>query len=448
MAARACPIGSTAARHVGAPTFDSRQGSLFVPQADGCPRVAKIVLPLMWTFANLACSPRRARVRQTPLACVPLTILLASLAACHRGGAGFEPCVVLVANQQSNSVAVVDLGALRVVRSIAVAPGPAQVVARPHTHQVYAVSPAGSVTVIGYPRLRVLATLHVGRSAASLVFSADGERLYALDPESGEVVFGNGPDGQTPRESGRVRLGGELAGLALAPRASGGRGGPEDILLVTDRAAGRVWLLGGESRQVLGSVEVGKGAGPVVALPDGSRAFVADAAENQVSAVDVAARRVLAHLELASRPSGLLLKPDGGELFVLSADSALLTIVDAFHDEVEQTLPAGRGAISGTFRRDATVLYLANSGDGSVTALDIQTRTVLDSTRAGAEPRALALTPDERYLVVADAASASVAILRAAVASSSSARSALVTTIPVGPRPVDLAVLDWRWEEE
>jgi DNA-binding beta-propeller fold protein YncE len=58
------------------------------------------------------------------------------------------------------------------------------------------------------------------------------------------------------------------------------------------------------------------------------------------------------------------------------------------------------------------------------------------ATHTGTEPRALALTPDERFLVIADSATSSLAILR-------TDRSALVTTIPVAARPVDVVVPDW-----
>jgi hypothetical protein len=49
------------------------------------------------------------------------------------------------------------------------------------------------------------------------------------------------------------------------------------------------------------------------------------------------------------------------------------------------------------------------------------------------------LTPDERFLAVADSASASLAVLRAD-------RAALLTTIPVGSRPVDVVITDWLWQ--
>ena len=114
--------------------------------------------------------------------------------------------------------------------------------------------------------------------------------------------------------------------------------------------------------------------------------------------------------------------------------------MDAFHDNVEQTFPLGRDPVAGVFRQDMSVLYIANAGDGSVLALDVQNREVLASTHVGMEPRALALTPDERLLVVADRAASSLAILHADPTSLSNDRSVLITTVPVGASPVDVVV--------
>src|SRR2546427_510234 len=126
---------------------------------------------------------------------------------------------------------------------------------------------------------------------------------------------------------------------------------------------------------------------------------------------------------------------------------------DAFHNNVELSLTTGREPSSAVIRRNQSVLYIANAGDGSVTALEVENRIVLSSTHAGTEPRSLALTPDERYLVVADAGSSDVAILRTDVTDAPplgptpTSRTALITTVPVGARPVDVVVPDWLWKE-
>ena len=58
------------------------------------------------------------------------------------------------------------------------------------------------------------------------------------------------------------------------------------------------------------------------------------------------------------------------------------------------------------------------------------------------EPRALALTPDQRLLAVVDRAASSLQILQADAASLSNDRSVLITAVPVGASPVDVVIPD------
>ena len=84
------------------------------------------------------------------------------------------------------------------------------------------------------------------------------------------------------------------------------------------------------------------------------------------------------------------MKPDGGEIFVFSARDSTLTILDAFHDNVEQTLTTVREPVAAVLSRDASVLYIASAADGNVIALDAPNRRARfnprgrDAQRAGA----------------------------------------------------------------
>ena len=113
-----------------------------------------------------------------------------------------------------------------------------------------------------------------------------------------------------------------------------------------------------------------------------------------------------------------------------------MVILDATQDNVEQNYPTGHKPLAGVFQQNPLVLYIANAGDGSVMALDVQNRTLLASVHVGIEPRAMALTPDERFLVVADTAASTVAVLRTNPPT-------LLTTFPVGADPVDVVVPGW-----
>jgi DNA-binding beta-propeller fold protein YncE len=284
----------------------------------------------------------------------------------------------------------------------------------------------------------------VGKSAKDLTFSPDGHAAYVLNPADHEVVFlecegaaGISPEEAIPKVTFRLRLSDTLSDLALSPDGK--------TLVAASSSPSQITFISSQTRQPLGAAEVGQSPGPMVILPDNSKVFVADTGEEKISVADIGSRKLLSHIEMGARPTTLLLKPDGGEVFVLTAQSSTLIIVDASLDNVEQTFPLGRDAVAGVFRRDSSVLYIANAGDGSVLALDVQNRVVLASTHVGMEPRALALTPDpdQRLLVVADRAASSLAILHADPTSLSIDRPALITTVPIGAAPVDVVIPDF-----
>lgn len=342
-------------------------------------------------------------------------------------------------NHQSATVTAVNLADFRVVVSLPVASQPDRVLLRPGTRQLYIVSDLGKLTVAAFPRLHVVGTLDVGRSATAPAFSRDGRSAYMLDAADREVVFldcgantGDAANNEIPNVAFRLHLEGKLADLSLSPDGK--------TLVVSSSSPDQLTFISTGNRSKLGSVTVGAAPGPMGILPDSSKVFVADTGEEKISVADIANRRLLLNIEIGNRPTALLVKPDGGEIYILAAASSMLIIADAFHDNVEQTFPLGRNPVTGLFSRDMNILYIANAGDGSVLALNVPDRQVLAWTHFGMEPRAMALTPDQRLLVVADRAASSLAILHADLASLSNERSALITAITVGGQPVDVVV--------
>jgi YVTN family beta-propeller protein len=319
-----------------------------------------------------------------------------------------------------------------------VAPEPVQVLARPGARELLVLSRSGTVNVIAYPELHATA-IRVGSPVANLVITADGSLAAASDTQ-GEIIL---IDCVHRIITGRLKSGGDVSALAFSPNGK--------TLVAADQAHDLLVFVDVVSRAVLGDTLVGKSPGAIVILPDGSKLFVADTGEPKISAVDLTTRQVLSDIDVASPPTRLVLKSDGGELIALCRDSAALAILDTFHDDVESEMPAGINPVAAVTTRDSTRLYVANGGDGTVQAIDLENRSqpgsVL-STRAGTAPSALALTPDERFLVVADSAGSSLAVLGTAPLSAKSAKVAsvpmpLITTISVGARPADVIVPDW-----
>lgn len=439
-----------------------------------------------------------ARVRFPSFPRRSLAFLLATLTltlSCRRHAAPPTPYLAFVANRDSNTVAVVDLSAFRLLRQIPVERRPTQLATRPGHQEIWVASEQeNTVSIVRFPQLDVVATIPLESQAApqalpsspapisaavrKLVFSPDGQYAFVLSRTNRSVIV---VDCRARKELDRIELKGE-GSAAFGTGRHPKRGSKKDVakpaaieaetaddlsqarapselgltpdgqtLIVAVPASDQLYFIDARSRKLTGSVKVGKQPAHLGILPDGSKVFVADTGEQKISAVDVASRQVLSHIEISTDPGPLLVKPDGGEIFVLSPSSTLV-IVDAFHDNVEQNFPLGREPVAAAMKRDQSVLYVASGGDGSVMAIDVQTRRPLSSTQAGASVSSLALTPDERFLLVADLSTSSLAVLRTDLADDPASgpthkgRSAVVTTIAVGSHPVAVVVPDWKWE--
>jgi YVTN family beta-propeller protein len=396
-------------------------------------RHMRLPFPRSSRIPTIATCSRRLtrRASRTEWSAVSLMIGLAllALAACHQKEPPPRPYLAFAVNNQSQSVAVVDLAAPRVIRSIPVEPLPEKAMQRPGHKEIYVTSQSGKLSVIEFPALTVAHTIDVGQSAGDVTFSPDGDHAYVLEPKAGQIVF---LDCNTRKETGRVSLVPNLAHMAITPDGK--------TLIASDPAGNQLILVDTETQTVLGNVKVGKGPGPLAVSLDSSAVFVADTGDEKISAAEISSRTILAHIETGSRPNGLVLKPDGGELFVLSDEASTLTIVDAAHNNVEQVLPTGRNPVATVFKRDSSVMYLATEADGFVTAFDLVNRAVEGTVHAGVSPQALALTPDERFLAVVDSATGSLAILSPAPLS-------LVTVLPVGSNPTDVIIPGWEWND-
>jgi YVTN family beta-propeller protein len=186
---------------------------------------------------------------------------------------------------------------------------------------------------------------------------------------------------------------------------------------------------------------------PVVALPedvavmgDSSLAFVLSRTEPRLSVVDLRRGVLLTNLQLAGKPSEMLLKPDGGELYVISPESHGLQAINTWTHEVGDYVLLGSAPTHGALFPDASEMFVTDTAAGRVAPLDINNRKVGRPISAGQAPEALRFDsndPDVKpnLLLVVNQGSGDLAVIGLRAGSES-----LLTLIPVGTRPRDLAV--------
>lgn len=357
---------------------------------------------------------------------------LAGLTGCRpRRGSGF-PGYALVADAEGGAVAAVDLTAFSLVRQIPLEANPVQVVAgSQHATGYVLASEPGSVFRIDARQLRTSGRLRLPQRLLEMSLSPRGEWLWLLAGDPAQLLC---VDPDRLQVTGRVPLPAEPAGFDLAADGS---------LAAVTHPGGSVSLVELPSLKLRRVAAVGESAGAVAFRRDGQLALVADPRRKTVAAVRTGDGRVLTSLQLAVRPRRFRFKTDGGELFITGDGMDAVVIVNPYRTEVAETVLAGREPGAMAFSRSPEYLFVANTPSGDVTVLDPETRRVIAVTAVGEEPHFVAVTPDDGYALILNRRSGTLAVIRPASVVRSRQRGApLYTTIPVGSRPVSLAVVE------
>ncbi len=138
----------------------------------------------------------------------------------------------------------------------------------------------------------------------------------------------------------------------------------------------------------------------------------------------------------------MILKPDGGELYVISPESHGLQVINTESHEVGDFVVLGDTPTRAILSADAGILYVTDATANRVTAVDINSRRVIRTINgrellisAGQTPDAIRFDPEENLLLVVNKGSSDLSVIRARLGEQS-----LLTMIPVGDRPQELAV--------
>jgi YVTN family beta-propeller protein len=340
-----------------------------------------------------------------------------------------------ISNGGSNTVTVLDVVNMRQDRVIAVGAEPSGLAVNPRRNEVYVVnSGSGTVTVINAETNTVAATIRVQRRPSSIDVDAQGDRAYVANSGSNNVSV---LDLGLRREIGVIGAG-EAPGRARI--ANDG-----NTLVITNHDSGSVSIADVRSLKVRSSFNQCPGATDVILLPDSSKAFVTCSGGHQIMVIGLAhstgsdARPsdvLLAFLDVGKTPVHLALKPDGGEAFVSNYDSDTISELTTSSNEVGGSYLVGTRPIRGLVSADNSLLYVSDFGAGRVSVYGIDDGKVIPpGVRVGEGPDALAFSASGRFLLVVDAQSGDIAVVR-----TSTNPASLLTLFPAGRAPNDIVV--------
>lgn len=351
-------------------------------------------------------------------------------------GSGFAG-YALIATSGENSVAVVDLTAFRLARSISVGAPPTAILPGGPANHTFVLTPStGSVHVID-PNLQVIRTRKLDDELTQIRISPDGARLLAISAASRELIEA---DSISLRVLRRHKLVSEPVDLDVAADRYA-------AVSLGQHAAVELFHLDSGQRRSAG---MSGRVGAIRFRGDGQQLLVADLHDQGLTALTVPALDAIAELPLAMRPENLCFNSDQGQLFVSGAGMDGVAIVFPYSPLiVEQTVLAGRDPGIMTCSETPPLLFVGSNSGSDVCILSIDTRKVIDVVDVGQRPTYITTTPDSQYALVLDKDAGMMAVIRipairldpAVVLKVKSPAAALFTMVPVGSGPVHAAVV-------
>jgi len=328
----------------------------------------------------------------------------------------------------SGVVSVVDLVKNATVARVSVGPDVGELRAHPSEDEIWGVSPGGgSAWVLRAATNQIVARIPLGGAPYTIDFSSDAKLAYTTASSANAVVSIDCASKQIVK---RANTGSQPLLARITPDGKS--------LLVVNHRDGTLGIHDAKTLAQRSTVPVIPNPDDVAVLPDSSVAYVMSRSEKRISVVDLKRGALLANLELAGKPSQMILKPDGGELFVLSPESHGLQAINTWTHEVGDYIVLGSAPTRAALLGDSGTLYISDAAAGTIAPLDIVSRKLSRPVPAGQSPGAMSFDPGEkpRLLLVVSEASGDLSVVRI----SSDRTTALLTMIPVGDHPREIAV--------
>jgi YVTN family beta-propeller protein len=136
--------------------------------------------------------------------------------------------------------------------------------------------------------------------------------------------------------------------------------------------------------------------------------------------------------------SPIALTDDGRYVINANPDTNSISVFNAQSHDLQRVaeIPVGHEPVSVAPDRNNRRVFVANSADGTVSVVDIQTRKVTTTFNVGAEPSAVALSPNGSHLYVANSASNNLMVVNPAYNSID----ATIDLSPFGTAPRAIAI--------
>jgi len=327
---------------------------------------------------------------------------------------------IFIGNRDSADVAVINLAKQEIVARIQDVPTPHMAMQTPDGRFVYVTTTIkNQVAVIDAKTYKKVMSVDVGLSPEHLNFSPDGrygfianhgsQDVSVIDTATHRVVatipVGKNPENVTFSPDGRVAY---VAGSASY-----------DVTVIDVSRLKKVISIpisGGPLAALLKPDGEPTGPGILTVVPGANVAFAANEDTNNVSVVDLVKRQVIRVFDVGPRPHHTTLSPDHRFVYVVNGGDGSVSIIPAKIDMKKRAEAVSTVSISGdligiVFSKKGKTAYVVNREKNQIDFIDTASRRWRKSVPVGKHPEVAALSPDGRFLYVANTTEGSVSII-------------------------------------
>ena len=317
---------------------------------------------------------------------------------------------VYVADEDGDTVSVIDATSFRKVGSVAVGRGPHNVQVSPDgkfawvtnngaapteppAHQGMpkrdheSMASVGEVWAIDTATDGVVAKVPVGMHPAHVVLTPDGRFAYVTNGGENTVSV---VDTAAQRVVATIAVGAYPHGVRISPDGA--------EAYVANLKGGTVSVIDTRTRKEVARIAAGKGPAQVGFTPDGRLAFVSLSQENRVAVIDPVARKVVRKLPVGTVPIQVYATPDSRTLLVANQGTRKkpgksVSVIDLGTFKTATTVETGAGAHGVVVDREGRYAYVTNIYANSVSVLDVEDRRVVATVPVGKGPNGISVAP-------------------------------------------------------
>lgn len=140
----------------------------------------------------------------------------------------------------------------------------------------------------------------------------------------------------------------------------------------------------------------------VVTSPDGKTVYATDQTGGRLSILDAAKRTARGEIALRGRPQGLALSKDGSTLYVAEHGASSVAVIDTNKQAITSRITVGLWPTAIAIADKSKRLYVGNQDRDSISVVDLSQNPakVIKEVAVVREPSCVAVTPDEKHIVV------------------------------------------------